>query len=59
MWNKATTPTGVLGSKMVWNDFDWLRSSLQPVSGTDRYRQQADAATERYVDLVRSAMLSS
>ena len=22
MWNKATTPNGVLGSKMMWNDFD-------------------------------------
>jgi len=34
MWNKATTPNGVLGSKMMWNDFDWLRSSLLPSSGT-------------------------
>jgi LPS sulfotransferase NodH len=58
MRNAATTPNGVLGSKMMRNDFDWLRSSFRPVSGTDRYRQQADAATERYVDLVRSAMLS-
>jgi trehalose 2-sulfotransferase len=35
MWNKATTPNGVLGSKMMWNDFDWLRSSLRPPAGTD------------------------
>jgi LPS sulfotransferase NodH len=34
MWNKATTPNGVLGSKMMWNDFHGLRSSL-PSSGTD------------------------
>lgn len=26
--DKATTPNGVLGSKMMWNDFDWLRSSV-------------------------------
>jgi LPS sulfotransferase NodH len=25
----------LLGSKMMWNDFDWLRSSFRPVSGTD------------------------
>jgi LPS sulfotransferase NodH len=35
MWNKATTPNGMLGSKMMWNDFDWLRSSLHPPAGTD------------------------
>jgi trehalose 2-sulfotransferase len=32
---KATTPNGVLGSKMMWNDFDWLRSSVRPPSGAD------------------------
>jgi LPS sulfotransferase NodH len=31
----ATTPNGVLGSKMMWNDFDWLRSSSCPPAGTD------------------------
>ena len=31
----ATTPNGVLGSKLMWNDFDWLRSSLRPSAGTD------------------------
>jgi LPS sulfotransferase NodH len=36
VWNKATKPNGVLGSKMMW--------------------KQADSLTERYVDLVRSAM---
>ena len=35
MWNQATTPNGVLGSKMMWNAFDWLRSSLRPPSGAD------------------------
>lgn len=35
MWDKATTPNGVLGSKLMWNDFDWLRSSLHPPAGTD------------------------
>jgi LPS sulfotransferase NodH len=35
MRDKATTPNGVLGSKMMWNDFDWLRSSFQPPAGTD------------------------
>jgi trehalose 2-sulfotransferase len=35
MRSAATTPNGVLGSKMMWNDFDWLRSSFRPVSGTD------------------------
>jgi hypothetical protein len=82
LWDHATTPNGVLGSKLMWNDFDWLRSSLRPPAGTDagveftrttfpnprlprleardlppvRYRKQADSLTERYVDLVRSAM---
>jgi LPS sulfotransferase NodH len=32
---KATTPNGVLGSKLMWNNFDWLRSSLRPPAGTD------------------------
>src|SRR5216683_110715 len=32
---KAMTPNGVLGSKMMWNDFDWLRSSPRPTSGAD------------------------
>jgi trehalose 2-sulfotransferase len=35
MWDHATTPNGVLGSKLMWNDFDSLRSSLQPPTGTD------------------------
>jgi len=35
VWEKATTPNGVLGSKLIWNDFDWLRSSLRPPAGTD------------------------
>ena len=35
MRKKATTANGVLGSKMMWNDFDWLRSSLRPPAGTD------------------------
>ena len=35
MWDQATTPNGVLGSKLMWNDFDWLRSSLRPPAGTD------------------------
>jgi LPS sulfotransferase NodH len=33
--DKATTPNGVLGSKLMWNDFDWLRSSIHPPAGTD------------------------
>lgn len=33
--DKATTPNGVLGSKMMWNDFDRLRSSARPPSGAD------------------------
>lgn len=32
---KAMTPNGVLGSKMMWNDFDRLRSSARPPSGDD------------------------
>ena len=35
MPNAATTPNGVLGSKMMWNDFDRLRSSLRPPAATD------------------------
>jgi trehalose 2-sulfotransferase len=35
VWDKATTPNGVLGSKLMWNDFDWLRSSLRPAAGMD------------------------
>jgi LPS sulfotransferase NodH len=31
----ATTPNGVLGSKLMWNVFDSLRSSLRPPAGTD------------------------
>jgi len=31
----ATTPNGVLGSKLMWNDFDWLRSAVSPPAGTD------------------------
>jgi LPS sulfotransferase NodH len=31
----AATPNGVLGSKLMWNDFDWLRSSICPPAGTD------------------------
>lgn len=33
--SRATTPNGILGSKMMWNDFDGLRSSLQSAAGTD------------------------
>jgi len=33
--DKATTPNGVLGSKMMWNVFDSLRSSLRPPAGTE------------------------
>ncbi|HUN36550.1 MAG TPA: Stf0 family sulfotransferase [Trebonia sp.] len=32
---KATTPNGVLGSKMMWNDFSWLRSSAISQPGAD------------------------
>jgi trehalose 2-sulfotransferase len=35
MWKAATTPNGVLGSKLMWNDFDPLRSSVRPPAGTD------------------------
>jgi LPS sulfotransferase NodH len=31
----ATTPNGVLGSKLMWNDFDWLRSAIRTPAGTD------------------------
>src|SRR5277367_3362420 len=35
LWDKATTPNGVLGSKLMWNDFDSLWSRLRPPAGTD------------------------
>ena len=35
MWDHATTPNGVLGSKLMWNDFDWIRFQLRPPAGTD------------------------
>jgi len=36
----ATTPNGVLGSKLMWNDFDWHRqNSLRPSAGTDAGRE--------------------
>ena len=35
VWDHATTPNGVLGSKMMWNAFDRLRSSLQSEDGDD------------------------
>jgi hypothetical protein len=35
LWDRATTPDGVLGSKLMWNNFDWLRSTLRPPAGTD------------------------
>jgi LPS sulfotransferase NodH len=35
MRDHATTPNGVLGSKLMWNDFDSLRSELHPPAGTD------------------------
>jgi LPS sulfotransferase NodH len=31
----ATTPNGMLGSKLMWNDFDWHRNSRNPSAGTD------------------------
>src|SRR5690348_16721899 len=32
----ATTPNGVLGSKLMWNDFYWHRqNSVHPAAGTD------------------------
>jgi LPS sulfotransferase NodH len=33
--DKATTPNGVLGSKLMFNVFDSLRSELHPPAGTD------------------------
>jgi trehalose 2-sulfotransferase len=35
VWDHATTPNGVLGAKLMWNDFDSHRSSLRPPAGTD------------------------
>ena len=35
MRDHATTPNGVLGSKLMWHDFDSLRSELHPPAGTD------------------------
>jgi LPS sulfotransferase NodH len=35
MWDKATTPNGVLGSKLMWNNFDSLRSMPHLPAGTD------------------------
>jgi LPS sulfotransferase NodH len=35
VWDRATTPNGVLGSKMMSNDFDRLRSSVHPPAGAD------------------------
>jgi hypothetical protein len=35
MRDKATTPNGVLGSKLMWNDFDSLRSSISSPAGMD------------------------
>jgi Stf0 sulphotransferase len=35
LWDKATTPNGVPGSKLMWNNFDWLRSPPRPPAGTD------------------------
>jgi LPS sulfotransferase NodH len=34
-WDHATTPNGVLGSKLMWNDFDSHRSSRRPPAVTD------------------------
>ena len=31
----ATTPNGVLGSKLMWNDFYWHQNSRNPSAGTD------------------------
>jgi LPS sulfotransferase NodH len=53
---KATTPNGVFGSKLMWNVFDSLRSSLRPPAGADAGLEFTRATSERYVDLVRSAM---
>jgi trehalose 2-sulfotransferase len=33
--DRATTPNGVFGSKMMWNVFDSLRSSVRPPAGAD------------------------
>jgi trehalose 2-sulfotransferase len=35
MRERATTPNGVLGSKMMWNDFDGLRSSARSPAGAE------------------------
>ena len=36
MREHATTPNGMLGSKVMWNDFDWHRqNSVRPSAGTD------------------------
>jgi LPS sulfotransferase NodH len=35
VWERATTPNGVLGSKMMWNDFDRLRSTAPAPPGPD------------------------
>jgi LPS sulfotransferase NodH len=35
IWDQATTPNGVLGSKLLWNDFDWLWSSTHAPAGTE------------------------
>jgi len=35
MWGKATTPNGVLGSKLMWNEFEGLLSPLRPRARTD------------------------
>jgi trehalose 2-sulfotransferase len=35
MRKAATTPNGVLGAKLMWHDFDSLRSSVRPPPGTD------------------------
>lgn len=33
MHEHATTPNGVLGSKLMWNDFDALRAARPPAAG--------------------------
>ena len=64
VWNKATTPNGVLGSKMMWNDANGVLGFLSlPQLDADglppvRYRKQGDTLSELYVDLVRAAMSS-
>ncbi len=45
MRKRATTPNGVLGSKLMWNDFDWLRSSLRRRQGVSWWRA---AATDQW-----------